>query len=302
MKHIYDKIKPTMKPLVTAVVHPTDTNSIMGAFESAAAGYIVPILVGPEAKIRQAATEANIDITPYEIVDVPHSHAAAEKAVELVRAGKAEALMKGKLSTEEFSVPIVSKEGGLRTGRRMSHVFIMQDPDYHKPLYITDAALNIAPDLAAKKDIIQNAVDLFAAIEGKKAKPKVAVIAASEKVEEKMESTLHAAALSKMCDRGQIAGAEVDGPFALDNAISKKSAKLKGIFSNVAGDADVLMFPDLVSGNSYFKSRSFMSHAPSGGVVLGARVPIILTSRSADAEERKASAALAMLYARSLKP
>ena len=300
MQYIYSKIKPTMKPLVTAVVHPTDVNSIMGAFESAAAGYIVPILVGPEAKIKQAAAEANIDITPYQIVDTPHSHAAAEKAVELVRTGKAEALMKGKVSTEEFSVPIVSKEGGLRTGRRMSHVFIMQDPNYHKPIYVTDAALNIEPDLAAKKDIIQNAIDLFNAIEG--GKPKVAVIAASEKVEEKMVSTLHAAALAVMNVRGQITGGIVEGPFALDNAISKKSANLKGIFTAVAGDADILMFPDLVSGNSYFKSRSFMSHAPSGGVVLGARVPIILTSRSADAEERKASAALAMLYARSLKP
>ena len=176
MQHIYGKIKPTMKPLVTAVVHPTDVNSIMGAFESAAAGYIVPILVGPEAKIKQAAADANIDITPFQIVDTPHSHAAAEKAVELVRSGKAEALMKGKLSTEEFSVPIVSKDAGLRTGRRMSHVFIMQDPDYHKPIYVTDAALNITPDLAMKKDIIQNAVDLFNAIEGKKAKPKVACV------------------------------------------------------------------------------------------------------------------------------
>lgn len=300
MQHIYSKITPAMKPLKVAVVHPTDVNSIMGAFESAAAGFIVPVLVGPAAKIKKAAAEAKIDITPFEIVDTPHSHAAAEKAVELVRAGKAEGLMKGKLSTEEFSLPIVHKEGGLRTGRRMSHVFIMQDPGYHKPLYITDAALNIAPDLSMKKDIIQNAIDLFEAIEGKQ--PKVAIIAASEKVEQSMESTLHAAALSVMGIRGQIQGGIVEGPFAVDNAISKKSANLKGIFTPVAGDADILMFPELVSGNSFFKSRSFMSAAPSGGVVLGAKVPIILTSRSAEAEERKASAALALLYARSPKP
>jgi phosphotransacetylase len=300
MQHIYGKLKPGTKPLTVAVVHPTDVNSLMGAFEAAVAGYIVPILVGPEAKIKKAAADAGVDISAFDIVPTPHSHAAAEKAVELVRAGKAEALMKGKLSTEEFSIPIVHKEGGLRTGRRMSHVFIMQDPDYHKPLYITDAALNIAPDLKMKKDIIQNAIDLFESIEGKS--PKVAVIAASEKVEESMESTLHAAALAVMSIRGQIQGGKVEGPFALDNAISKKSANLKGIFTDVAGDADILMFPDLVSGNAFFKSRSFMSHAPSGGVVLGARVPIILTSRSAEAPERKASAALALLAARSPAP
>jgi phosphotransacetylase len=300
MKHIYDKIAPGTPPLVTAVVHPTDENTLRGAFNAAAAKLIKPILVGPEDKIKKAAQDANIDITGMEIVNTEHSHAAAEKAVELVKTGKAEALMKGKLDTAEFLAPIVAKEGNLRTDRRMSHVFIMEDPGYHKPLYITDAAVNEAPDLMAKKDIIQNAVDLFWKIEGRE--PKVAILAASEHVEPRQQATLDAAALTVMAMHGQIKGAKVEGPFAMDNAISKKSANLKGIFSEIAGDADILVFPDLESGNIYFKSRALMSGAPLGGVVVGARVPIILTSRTAEAEERQASAAIALLANRSSTP
>lgn len=297
MKYIYDKITPDTKPLKTAVVHPTDENTLRGAFEAAAAKLMTPILVGPEDKIKKAAADAKIDITGFEIVNTEHSHAAAEKAVELVNTGKAEAIMKGKLDTAEFLGPIVAKEGNLRTDKRMSHVFIMQDPGYHKPLYITDAAVNEAPDLMMKKDIIQNAVDLFWKIEGHE--PKVAVLAASEHVEPRQQATLDAAALTVMSMRGQIQGAKVEGPFGMDNAISKKSANLKGIFSDVAGDADILVFPDLESGNIYFKSRVLMSNAPLGGVVVGARVPIILNSRSAEAEERKASAAIALVASRS---
>lgn len=297
MKHIFSKITSETIPLKTAVVHPTDENTLRGAFEAAAAKLMTPILVGPEDKIKKAAADANIDISGFEIVNTEHSHAAAEKAVELVKEGKAEALMKGKLDTGEFMGPIVAKEGNLRTGRRMSHVFIMEDPGYHKPLYITDAAVNTDPDLMVKKDIIQNAVDLFWEIEGRE--PKVAILAGSEKVKPDQQATLDAAALTVMAMRGQIQGAKVEGPFAMDNAISKKSANLKGIFSEVAGDADILVFPDLESGNIYFKSRVLMSNAPLGGVVVGARAPIILNSRSAEAEERKASAAIALVAKRS---
>lgn len=297
MKHIFNKISADTPPLKTAVVHPTDENTIRGAFEAAAAKLMTPILVGPEDKIKKAAADAGIDISDFEIVNTEHSHAAAEKAVELVREGKAEALMKGKLDTAEFLGPIVAKEGNLRTDRRMSHVFIMEDPGYHKPLYITDAAVNTDPDLMTKKDIIQNAVDLFWKLEGRE--PKVAILAATEHVEPRQQATLDAAALTVMSMRGQIQGAKVEGPFAMDNAISKKSAKLKGIFSDVAGDADILVFPDLEAGNIYFKSRVLMSNAPLGGVVVGARVPIILNSRSAEAEERKASAAIALAASRS---
>lgn len=300
MQYIYDKITPTTAPLKVAVVHPVDENSLRGAFEAAAAKLIVPVLVGPEAKIRKAAADANIDISTFEIVPTEHSHAAAEKAVQLVKEGKAEALMKGKISTDEFLGPVVAKENGMRTDRRMSHVFIMQDPNYHKPLYITDAAMNIAPDLTAKKDIVQNAIDLFWSVEGRE--PKVAILAATEHVEEKQQATLDAAALTVMSMRGQLVGAKVEGPFAFDNAISKKSAKLKDIFSEVAGDADILVFPDMASGNIYFKSRAYLSNAPLGGIIVGARVPIILTSRSAEAEERKASAAIALVNARSKNP
>ncbi len=298
MQHIYDKITPDMKPLKVAVVHPVDENSLRGAFEAAAAQLIIPLLVGPEDKIRKAASDANLDISTFEIVSTEHSHAAAEMAVQLVKEGRAEALMKGKLHTDEFLSPVVAKESNLRTDKRMSHVFIMADPGYHKPLYITDAAMNVAPDLMTKRDIVQNAIDIFWKIEGHE--PKVAILAATEEVEPKQPTTLDAAALTVMAmsGRGQITGGKVEGPFAFDNAISKKSAGLKGIFSDVAGDADILVFPNLEAGNMYFKSRALLSQSPLGGVVLGARIPIILNSRSAGPEERKASAAIALLHAR----
>lgn len=297
MSHIFNKIAPGTPPLITAVVHPIDENTLRGAFESAAANLIVPILVGPEDKIRKAAADANIDISAFEIVSTPHSHAAADMAVELVKQGRVEALMKGAIHTAEFLGPIIAKENGLRTGARMSHVFIMEDPGYHKPLYITDAAVNNNADLAAKKDIVQNAIDLFWKLEGHA--PKVALLAATETVEFKEVATLDAAALAKMSDRRQIQGGIVDGPLAMDVAISKKAAAAKHLESPVAGDVDILMFPDLESGNIYFKSRVQMSHAPLGGVVVGARVPIILTSRAAEADERLNSAAIALAASRS---
>lgn len=296
MKYIFDKLTDDMAPLRVAVVHPVDENSLRGAFEAAAAKLIVPVLVGPEDKIRAAAAAAGIDLTGTEIVATEHSHAAAEMAVRMVKEGKVEALMKGKLHTDEFLAPVVMKENGMRTDRRMSHVFIMQDPGYHKPLYITDAAMNIAPDLMTKRDIVQNAVDLFWKIEGRA--PKVAILAATEEVDPKQPSTIDAAALTVMALRGQITGAKVEGPFAFDNAISKQSAQLKGIVSDIAGDADILVFPDIESGNIYFKSRVNLSQVPLGGIVAGARAPIILTSRSAGPQERKASAAIALLNAR----
>ena len=296
MKYIHDKITPDMQPLKVAVVHPVDSNSIRGAFEAAAAKLITPILVGPEDKIRKAAADAGLDLTGVRIVSTEHSHAAAEKAAHLVRDGEAEALMKGKLHTDEFLAPIVAKESGLRTDKRMSHVFVMEHPGYHKPLYITDGAMNIAPDLKTKADIVQNAIDLFWKIEGRE--PKVAILAATEEVEPAQQTTLDAAALTVMAMRGQIKGGKVEGPFALDNAISKESAKIKGIVSDIAGDADILVFPNVEAGNIFFKALALLSDSPLGGIVMGARVPVMLTSRSAGPEERKASAGLAMLAAR----
>lgn len=296
MKHISSKITADMKPLIVAVVHPVDDNSLRGAFEAATAKLITPILVGPEDKIRAAAVAAGIDLGNIQIVSTEHSHAAAEMAVQLVKNGQAEGLMKGKLHTDEFLAPIVAKENNLRTATRMSHVFVMEDPGYHKPLYITDGAMNIAPDLKTKADIVQNAIDLFWKLEGRA--PKVAILAATEEVEPSQPTTIDAAALTVMAMRGQIKGGQVDGPLALDNALSAESARLKGIVSAVAGDADILVFPNIEAGNIYFKSRALLSKTPLGGVVVGARVPIMLTSRSAGPEERKASAGIALLAAR----
>lgn len=303
MKYILDKITPDMQPLKVAVVHPVDENSLRGAFEAAAAKLIVPVLVGPEEKIKKVAAEKGIDISAFEIVATEHSHAAALKAVELIKEGKAEGLMKGSLHTDEFLLPIVKSDSGMRTDRRMSHVFVMQVPGRAKPVWITDAALNVAPTLMEKRDIIQNAADLFWKLEGRD--PLVAVVAATEEVNPGMPATLEAAALSKMADRKQIKGAKVDGPLAFDNAVSEESAKLKGIFGDVAGKADILAMPDIEAGNMVFKALDYMAQAELGGVVLGARVPgtdkpapIILTSRSDGPDERKASAALALLNVR----
>src|SRR5690348_10877670 len=251
----------TLAPVPTAVVHPCEESALAGAVEAAQKGLIDPFLVGPAAKIREVAESAGLDIGNLKIVDTPHSHASAARAVELVREGKAEILMKGSLHTDELMSAIVSREGGLRTGRRISHVFIMDVPTYHKVLLITDAAINIAPTLEDKVDICQNAIDL--AISLGLEKPKVAILAAVETVTSKMPATLDAAALCKMSERGQIKGGILDGPLAFDNAISTQAAKIKGITSEVAGDPDILLAPDLEAGNMVAKQLSFLANADS---------------------------------------
>ncbi len=297
-QQIIDK-KHGLAPLITAVVHPVDRNSLEGAIEAAKEGLIIPILIGPENKIRAVAAAEGLDISPYEIIATKHSNAAAEKAVELARQGKVEALMKGKIHTDELMHPVVDRVTGLRTGRRMSHVFMVDSPNYHKPFFMTDAAINIAPNLMDKKDITQNAIDLFIALG--LGTPKVAIISAVETVNEKIPSTLDATALCKMAERGQITGGILDGPLALDNAFSKESAAAKNIVSSVAGDADIIIVPDVESGNMLYKQLSFLSGAEAAGIVLGSRVPIILTSRSSKVLTRKASSAIALIYARSKK-
>ena len=288
-----------MPALPTAVAHPCDETSLRGALEAADAGMIVPILVGPQEKIRNLAKSLGLDIKDVEIVDVPHSQAAAAKAVELVRTAKAELLMKGSLHSDELLGAVTKRDTGLRTGRRISHVFVMDVPTHPETLFITDAAVNIAPDLIAKRDIIQNAIDLYAGLG--LGTPKVAILSAVETVNPDIPSTIEAAALCKMADRGQITGGELDGPLAFDNAISPEAARIKGIKSPVAGQAQILVVPDLESGNMLAKNLSFLSHADAAGIVLGARVPIILTSRADNVRTRLASSAVAMLFAHSLR-
>jgi len=283
-------------PVPIAVAHPCDDLSLGAAIEMAKAGLVVPILVGPEAKIRAVAAAAGLDIFAYRIVDVPHSHAAAAAAVALVRSGEAALLMKGSLHTDELMHEVVAHDTGLRTERRLSHVYVMDVPSYPRPLLITDAALNIAPSLEEKRDIIQNAIDL-AHVMGTEL-PKVAILAAVETVNPLMRSTVEAAALCKMADRGQITGALLDGPLAFDNAVSPAAAKQKGIVSPVAGQADILVVPDLEAGNMLAKQLSFLAGADAAGVVVGARVPIILTSRADSERTRIASCAIAVLMAR----
>jgi phosphotransacetylase len=285
----------SLAPVATAVAHPCDASSLAGAVEAHQHGLIVPLLVGPAAKIAAAAKAAGIDLQDLQIIDAPHSHAAAVKAVELVREGRAEILMKGSLHTDELMAAVVAREVGLRTGRRISHAFIMDVPTYHKVLIVTDGAINISPTLEDKVDICQNAIDL--AISLGMAKPKVAILAAVETVTSKMPATIDAAALCKMAERGQITGGIVDGPLAFDNAISAEAAKIKGIRSNVAGDPDILLAPDLESGNILAKQLSFLARADSAGMVLGARVPVILTSRADSVRSRIASCAVAALVA-----
>jgi len=284
-----------LEPVPTAVAHPCEATALEGAIDAGQQGLITPILVGPAAKIRDVAARAGIDIAGIEIVDAPHSHAAAAQAVALVRTGKAELLMKGSLHTDELLDAVLAHDSGLRTARRMSHAFIMDVPTYHKVLLITDAAINIAPTLEDKVDICQNAVDL--AITLGITKPKVAIVAAVETVTSKMPATLDAAALCKMAQRGQIVGASLEGPLAFDNAISKEAARVKGIDSDVAGDPDILLMPDLESGNMVAKLLTFLAKADGVGLVLGARVPIILTSRADSLETRLASCAVAGLVA-----
>jgi phosphate acetyltransferase len=285
----------TLEPVPTAVAHPCEASALAGAIEAGAKGLIVPILVGPRAKIEEIAIKNGIDLGKSKIVDVPHSDASAAKAVELVRNGQAELLMKGSLHTDELLAAVVARETGLRTGRRISHVFIMDVPTYHKVLVVTDAAINIAPVLEDKMHICQNAIELALALG--LSKPKVAILAAVETVTSKMPATIDAAALCKMADRGQITGGLLDGPLAFDNAISKEAAATKGIRSEVAGDPDILLVPDLEAGNMLAKQLSFLANADSAGLVLGARVPIILTSRADSVRSRIASCAVAMLVA-----
>ena len=284
-----------LAPIPTAVAHPCEATALSGAVDAAKLGLITPILVAPAEKIKTIATDAQIDLSGLEIVDTPHSKASAAKAVELVREGRAEGLMKGSLHSDELMSAIVSREGGLRTGRRISHVFIMDVPTYHKVLIVTDAAINIAPTLEDKVDICQNAIDLAVSLGLEK--PKVAILCAVETVNSKMPATLDAAALCKMAERGQIKGGILDGPLAFDNAISKQAAVTKGITSEVAGDPDILVAPDLEAGNILAKQLSFLANADSAGMVLDARVPVILTSPADSVRSRIASCAVANLVA-----
>jgi phosphate acetyltransferase len=284
-----------LEPVPTAVAHPCEASALAGAIEAGEKKLITPILVGPAAKIREVANEAGISLGSVRIVDAAHSHESAAKAVALVRSGEAELLMKGSLHTDELLGAVVARETGLRTGRRISHVFIMDVPTYHKVLIVTDAAINIAPALDDKVDICQNAIDLARALGLEQ--PKVAILAAVETVNSKMPSTIDAACLCKMADRGQIKGALLDGPLAFDNAISKQAAAIKGITSEVAGDPDILLVPDLEAGNILAKQLSFLANADSAGLVLGARVPIILTSRADSVRSRIASCAVAVIAA-----
>jgi len=284
-----------LAPVPTAVVHPCEATALAGAVEAAENGLIVPIFVGPAGRIAEVAAATALSIDRIQVVDTPHSHGAAAKAVELVRTGKAELLMKGSLHTDELLGAVVARETGLRTGRRISHVFVMDVPTYHKVLIVTDAAINIAPSLEDKVDICQNAIDL--AVSLGVGRPKVAILAAVETVTSKMPATIDAACLCKMADRGQITSALLDGPLAFDNAISAQAAKTKGIRSEVAGDPDILLTPDLEAGNILAKQLSFLARADSAGLVLGARVPIILTSRADSVRSRIASCGIAMLVA-----
>jgi phosphotransacetylase len=285
----------SLEPIVTAVAHPCEATALAGAIDAAAKGLIRPILFGPAAKIREIAAAARIDLGSTRIVDAPHSHGSAAAAVAAVRQGDAELLMKGSLHTDELLGAVVARETGLRTGRRLSHAFIMDVPTYHKVLVVTDAAINIAPTLEDKADIVQNAIDLCVSLGV--ARPKVAILAAVETINSKMPATLDAAALCKMAERGQIRSGALDGPLAFDNAISREAAKTKGITSEVAGDPDILLAPDLEAGNILAKQLTFLANADSAGIVLGARVPIILTSRADSVRSRIASCAVAMLSA-----
>jgi phosphate acetyltransferase len=282
-------------PATTVVVHPCDETSLRGAAEAAQAGIIVPILVGPAAKISAVARGHGLDIGGFRIVDVPHSEAAAAKAVELIHESAGELLMKGSLHTDELMREVTSGKTGLRTARRISHVFVMDVPTHAETLFITDAAINIFPDLDVKRDIVQNAVDLFTQVG--LGTPRVAILSAVETVTSKIPSTIDAAALCKMAERGQITGAVLDGPLAFDNAIDPEAAKIKGIRSAVAGRAQILVVPDLEAGNMLAKNLTFLAKADSAGIVLGARVPIILTSRADSVRARMASCAVAVLYA-----
>jgi phosphate acetyltransferase len=282
-------------PPKTIAVHPCDESSLRGTVEAAEAGLIDPVLVGPANKVRAVAEKFHLDISPFEIVHADHSEAAAAKGVLLIREGKGELLMKGSLHTDELMRAVTSGATGLRTARRITHVFIMDVPTYPETLLITDAAINIFPDLDCKRDIVQNAIDLYTQIG--RATPRVAILSAVETVTTKIPSTIDAAALCKMAERGQITGGILDGPLAFDNAIDPEAAKIKGIESPVAGQAQILVVPDLEAGNMLAKNLTFLLKADAAGIVLGARVPIVLTSRADSLLARMASCAVASLYA-----
>jgi phosphate acetyltransferase len=283
------------EPVVTIVAHPCEESALRGAIDAASERLIVPILVGPEHKIRSVAAAHGIDLDGHEIVDAPHSHGAATQAVQMIREGRGEVLMKGSLHTDELMRAVTASATGLRTERRISHVFIMDVPRHADTLFITDAAINIFPDLDSKRDIVQNAIDLWAGIG--LGEPRVAILSAVETVTTKIPSTIEAAALCKMAERGQITGAHLDGPLAFDNAIDPEAARIKGIHSEVAGRAQILVVPDLEAGNMLAKNLTFLSGADAAGIVLGARVPIVLTSRADSVRTRLASCAVAALYA-----
>ncbi len=285
----------TLPPTTVAVVHPCDETSLAGAMAAAKLKLIAPLLVGPRDRIEATAAQFGIDIAGIPIIDVEHSHAAADRAVALVREGKAEAIMKGSLHTDELMGAVVRRETGLRTSRRVSHCFVMDVPSYAETLIVTDAAVNIAPTLRDKVNIVQNAIDLAHALRMEEVR--VAILSAMETVNPDVPSTIEAAALCKMADRGQITGAILDGPLALDNAINLESVAIKKITSPVAGRANVLVVPDLESGNMLAKSLSFMAGADAAGIVLGAKVPIILTSRADSVMTRMASCAVAVMVA-----
>ncbi len=295
----YDRLIAAAKavpPVSTIVVHPCDETSLRGAVDSAQAGIIQPVLVGPEGKIREIARQFGLGISGFEIVNAANSEEAAAKGVELIHAAKGEVLMKGSLHTDELMRAVTAKTGGLRTVRRISHVFIMDVPAYAETVFVTDAAVNIFPDLDAKRDIVQNAIDLYNEA-GFGKTPRVAILSAVETVTSKIPSTIEAAALCKMADRGQITGGVLDGPLAFDNAIDPEAARIKGIKSEVAGRAQILVVPDLEAGNMLAKNLAYFAKADGAGIVLGARVPVVLTSRADSPRARMASCAVASLYA-----
>jgi phosphate acetyltransferase/phosphate butyryltransferase len=284
-----------MPPMKTAVVHPVDPSDIECVKDAVDEHLISPVLVGPEARIREAASISGISIEDWDVVDAAYSHDAAVKAAGMASTGIVQAIMKGALHTDELLGPIVARESGLRTERRLSHAYVMDPAGYHKWLIVTDAVVNIAPDLMAKADICRNAVDAWRVLTGKDEAPKIAVLAAVEVVNPAMQATIDAAALCKMAERGQITGCIIDGPLAFDNAISREAASKKGIVSNVAGDADILLAPDIEAGNILAKQLTFLGHADAAGLVMGSRVPVILTSRADNLRARLLSCAMALL-------
>lgn len=290
-----------MEPVRTAVVHPVKDNVLLAVADAVNAALIIPLLIGPKAKIQAAASQAGVDISQWQLIDTPHSDAAAGKAVELAATGQVDALMKGSLSTQELLSAVVPAAANLRTKYRISHAYVMDVPSYHKPLIITDSAINIAPDALEKADICQNAINLWRVLFGEEQTPKVAILAAIESVNPAMQATVDAAILCKMAERGQIMNGILDGPLAFDNAINKQAADDKGIVSPVAGDADILLAPDIESANILAKQLTFLGNADAGGLVLGARVPIVLTSRADSLRTRLLSCALAVKMAAARK-